>query len=107
METIAPEDLLDGRARGGQAQRLAVARVLLARPDVLLLVEATFALNPTAESEMLALIIHDLPNAAVICVAHRPPEALKVTLRSMLSAPYTTCRWPPEWCRPLLLRSPL
>ena len=70
----------------GQAQRLAVARVLLARPDILLLDEATSALDPTAEQEMLALIRHSLPEAAVICVAHRPPEALNITRRITLES---------------------
>lgn len=65
----------------GQAQRIAIARVLLARPDVLLLDEATSALDPAAEQEMLALLRRELPQAAVICVAHRPPEALGITRR--------------------------
>ncbi|MDO9641001.1 MAG: SbmA/BacA-like family transporter [Pseudotabrizicola sp.] len=71
----------------GQAQRVAMARVLLARPDVLLLDEATSALDPVAEQEMLALIRHALPDSSVICVAHRPPEALDITRRVVLGTP--------------------
>lgn len=63
----------------GEGQRLAIARALIAQPDVLIMDEATSALDPAAEQEMLALIRRHLPAATVLCVAHRKPEALSCT----------------------------
>ncbi len=60
----------------GQVQRLAIARAILAQPDVLLLDEATSAMDPETEQYILWLIGQELPQTAVLCVAHRPPEAL-------------------------------
>ncbi|WP_236951319.1 ABC transporter ATP-binding protein/permease [Ketogulonicigenium robustum] len=63
----------------GEQQRIAIARALLLRPDILLMDEATSALDPAAEGQMLALLRQELPRAMVLCVAHRPPEALDIT----------------------------
>lgn len=68
----------------GEAQRVALARALLARPDVLLLDEATSALDPASEEQLLALLQRELPDTAVLCVAHRCPTALGVTRRLAL-----------------------
>jgi putative ATP-binding cassette transporter len=56
---------------GGEQQRLAVARVLLHRPDWLFLDEATGALDETTEREIYELIQKRLPNTAILSVAHR------------------------------------
>lgn len=55
----------------GEQQRLAFARVLLARPDWIFLDEATSALDEPREQEMYALIKRELPQASIISVGHR------------------------------------
>ncbi|WP_416262230.1 ABC transporter ATP-binding protein/permease [Gibbsiella quercinecans] len=56
---------------GGEQQRLAMARVLLHRPDVIFLDEATSALDPETESQLYQALIEQLPNSTIISVAHR------------------------------------
>ncbi|MCX7382238.1 MAG: ABC transporter ATP-binding protein/permease [Alphaproteobacteria bacterium] len=63
------------RLSGGELQRLAVARALLARPDWLFLDEATASLDPQSEAELYALIRARLPETTVISIAHRPSVA--------------------------------
>ena len=55
----------------GEQQRLAFARVLLARPDWIFLDEATSALDEPREQEMYALIQRELPQASIVSVGHR------------------------------------
>lgn len=61
---------------GGERQRLAIARLLNDRPDWIFLDEATSALDDASETSLLALIVQTLPDAGVIVIAHRPPDAL-------------------------------
>jgi putative ATP-binding cassette transporter len=56
---------------GGEQQRLAVARVLLHRPDFVFMDEATSALDGDTEAALYAAILGNLPGSAVISVAHR------------------------------------
>lgn len=63
------------RLSGGEQQRLAIARALLARPDYLFLDEATSALDPEAEQDLYALIKARLPGTAIVSIAHRPALA--------------------------------
>ncbi|ODN68712.1 Vitamin B12 transport ATP-binding protein BacA [Methylobrevis pamukkalensis] len=67
------EDILSG----GQKQRLVLARILLHRPDVLFLDEATAALDPAARTQFLQLVKLRCPQAIVISVMHEesPPLA--------------------------------
>jgi putative ATP-binding cassette transporter len=59
------------RLSPGEQQRLAFVRVLLARPDMLFLDEATSALDAATEKSMYELVLNELPEAAVISIAHR------------------------------------
>ncbi|MBD35327.1 MAG: ABC transporter permease [Actinobacteria bacterium] len=55
---------------GGQRQRLAIARALLRRPKVLVLDDATSAVDPTIEAEILSNLQTN-PDRTLIVVAHR------------------------------------
>jgi ATP-binding cassette subfamily C protein len=56
---------------GGERQRLVIARALLRRPSLLILDEATAALDPAAESELLGRLRGLQPRPAALVVAHR------------------------------------
>jgi putative ATP-binding cassette transporter len=51
-----------------QQQRLSFARMLLHRPDWILLSEATNALDGTAQREMAELLVKEFPSATVVAV---------------------------------------
>ncbi|MCJ7725120.1 MAG: ATP-binding cassette domain-containing protein, partial [Acidimicrobiia bacterium] len=57
---------------GGQRQRIALARALVRRPRLLIMDDATSAVDPSVEAEILRqLRASDLPSTIVI-VAYRP-----------------------------------
>jgi ABC-type bacteriocin/lantibiotic exporter with double-glycine peptidase domain len=56
---------------GGQRQRLAIARVLLRRPRILILDEATSCLDPSSEALILRNIADYLSASTLIVVSHR------------------------------------
>jgi ABC-2 type transport system ATP-binding protein len=63
----------------GMKQRLALARVLIAEPDVLILDEPTRALDPVACDEMVKLLLADIhrdSNKTLLIATHRPEEAM-------------------------------
>jgi vitamin B12/bleomycin/antimicrobial peptide transport system ATP-binding/permease protein len=57
---------------GGEKQRLAFARLLIHRPDLIVMDEATSALDPDSQERLLKLIDEKMPNATLISVGHRP-----------------------------------
>ncbi len=69
------EDNWSQRLSGGEQQRLAIARALLAKPDWLFLDEATASMDPEAETAMHAAVPKQLPNTTVVSIAHRPAVA--------------------------------
>ncbi|WP_186133049.1 ABC transporter ATP-binding protein/permease [Burkholderia gladioli] len=64
-------DRWSDRLSGGEQQRVAFARVLLACPSTIFLDECTSALDPESERNLYQLLIDRLPNATVVSVAHR------------------------------------
>jgi ABC-type multidrug transport system fused ATPase/permease subunit len=55
----------------GEHQRLAIARALLDRPQILILDETTSSLDPASEEGMLRTIEKMLPHSTLIVVSHR------------------------------------
>jgi len=59
------------RLSGGQRQRLAVARVVLGRPQVVILDEATSALDTATEYNLHQAMAEFLQNRTTLIIAHR------------------------------------
>ncbi len=57
---------------GGQRQRLAIARAVLANPRVLILDDATSAVDPTKEHEIRDALGEAMASRTTIVIAHRP-----------------------------------
>ena len=56
---------------GGEKQRLAFARALLQRPHIIVMDEATAALDPLSQERLMHLVLEQLPEATVVSVGHR------------------------------------
>jgi putative ATP-binding cassette transporter len=55
----------------GEQQRLAIARVLLIKPDWLFLDEATSAIDEAEEAALYRMVADALPATTVISIGHR------------------------------------
>ncbi len=60
-----------GTLSGGQRQRIALARAIVRNPRLLLLDDATSAVDPSVEQEILAALRHAKEGMTVIVVAYR------------------------------------
>lgn len=72
--TVAGEKLAG--LSGGELQRLAIARLLLHRPQWAILDEATSALDVESETRLLHLIRNRLKDTALVIIAHRLPQGM-------------------------------
>jgi vitamin B12/bleomycin/antimicrobial peptide transport system ATP-binding/permease protein len=68
---LQEEDNWSTRLSGGEQQRVAFARVLLAKPSTVFLDECTSALDSQSENELYSLLIERLHDATIVSVAHR------------------------------------
>lgn len=59
------------RISGGQKQRIAIARSLLYKPEILVLDEATSAIDREGEKKLLSNVQDELRNKTIISIAHR------------------------------------
>ena len=59
------------RLSGGEQQRIAMARALLAKPEWLFLDEATSALDEESENRLYEMLKVNLPGATIISIGHR------------------------------------
>jgi putative ATP-binding cassette transporter len=63
------------RLSTGEQQRLAFIRLLLIKPDVVFLDEATSAVDEELEELLYSLLVQELPNSSVLSIAHRSSVA--------------------------------
>ncbi len=56
---------------GGEKQRLAFARALIQRPEIIVMDEATAALDPLGQEQLMRLLLERLPGATIISVEAR------------------------------------
>lgn len=57
---------------GGEQQRLAFARIIVGKPDILIMDEATSALDEASQEALMDLLGRRLKASTVISIAHRP-----------------------------------
>ncbi len=70
-DRLDEEDAWAQRLSGGEQQRLAIARALLAKPDWLFLDEATASLDEPMEAEIYAALRERLPATTIVSIGHR------------------------------------
>jgi putative ATP-binding cassette transporter len=84
-ERVDEEGSWDRILSGGEKQRLGFARILLHRPDIVVLDEATAALDLRDQHQLMGLLSRELEGATVISVGHRPEledfHARKIVLK--------------------------
>jgi putative ATP-binding cassette transporter len=72
IERVDEEGPWDQTLSGGERQRVAFARLLIHKPHVIVMDEATAALDKDSQAELMQLIQKELPETTIISVAHRP-----------------------------------
>jgi putative ATP-binding cassette transporter len=61
----------DQTLSGGEKQRLTFARLLLHKPDIIVMDEATAALDEKSQDRMMEIVTQELHDATIVSVAHR------------------------------------
>ena len=72
IDRIEEEAPWDQTLSGGEKQRLAFARIFLHNPDIIVLDEATAALDPESQDKLMALLSKQPDETALVSVGHRP-----------------------------------
>ncbi len=84
-ERLDEEGPWDQTLSGGEKQRLAFARIFLHRPDIIVLDEATAALDSPNQDQLMELLSQEFEEATVISFGHRPEleafHSRKITLK--------------------------
>ena len=71
-DRIDEEAPWDQTLSGGEKQRLAFARIFLHNPDIIVLDEATAALDPESQDKLMELLSRQPENTTLVSVGHRP-----------------------------------
>lgn len=66
------EDRWDKLLSGGEQQRIGFVRLLVQRPDIVILDEATAALDVDTQASIMGIFNEELAGATLISVGHRP-----------------------------------
>jgi putative ATP-binding cassette transporter len=61
----------DHTLSGGEKQRLAFARLLLHKPEIVVMDEATSALDEKSQDKIMQMLIDELPDVTILSVGHR------------------------------------
>ncbi|MGF9567269.1 ABC transporter ATP-binding protein/permease [Neorhizobium sp. JUb45] len=84
VDKIEDDAPWDQTLSGGEKQRLTFARLLLHNPDIIVMDEATAALDEKSQDRMMEIVTEELPKATIVSVAHRPEleafHSRKITL---------------------------
>jgi putative ATP-binding cassette transporter len=72
VERIDDEAPWDQTLSGGEKQRLAFARIFLHNPDIIVLDEATAALDPESQDKLMELLSKQPEDTTLVSVGHRP-----------------------------------
>ena len=72
IDRIEDEAPWDQTLSGGEKQRLAFARIFLHNPDIIVLDEATAALDPQSQDKLMALLSKQPEHTTLVSVGHRP-----------------------------------
>ncbi len=90
------EDKWDRILSGGERQRVAFTRLVIQRPDIIIMDEATSALDEDSQNSLLGLFEAELAHATVISVGHRPGledfHDRKITLEKRHAGAHLTSR---------------
>ena len=90
------EEEWDRVLSGGERQRVAFARLLLQKPDIIVMDEATSALDEESQASLLSLFEEELAEATLISVGHRPGledyHDQKITLERRPAGAHLTSR---------------
>lgn len=87
------------RLSGGQRQRIGLARAIVGMPDILILDEATNAVDPVLETSIHAALRAARPDLTIIVVAHRSSALTEAELVIVLDRGRLSAASPPGLLR--------